>query len=120
MTDTLCDLNMTDPRWMGLLEVRSPALCAPGGAAPQQSSRPAVLFAAATALTRRLQSIFVPYFRYLLDPVVQALEGAASCAPPPKKKRRKSAAADDAAAAGTAALPDPTIDAASWQLRMQV
>ena len=98
--------------------MRSPA----GAPGPPQSSRPVVLFAAAAALTRRLQSIFVPYFRYLLDALMAALEGAAPGAPPPKKKRRKSSAADDASAAEVAAAvaADPAAKAASWQLRMQV
>lgn len=41
---------------------------------PPSSGRPAVLFAAAAALTDRLGSIFVPYFRYLLDVAVGALQ----------------------------------------------
>lgn len=93
-----------------------------GSSAPQQSSRPAVLFAAAAALAHRLQSIFVPYFRYLLEPLVAALEGAPPGAPPPKKKRRKSAAADGVAATDSApaATTDSATEAALWQLRMQV
>jgi BP28CT (NUC211) domain len=40
---------------------------------PPAGGRPLVLFTAAAALTDRLGSVFVPYFRYLLDAALAAL-----------------------------------------------
>lgn len=79
-----------------------------------------MLFAAAAALTARLRSIFVPYFRYLLDPALAALEagGEPDAKKPAKKKRRKSAEAE--ASAAPAAPEDAAAQEASWRLRTQV
>lgn len=67
------------------------------------STRPAVLFAISAALTRRMQSIFVPYFRYLLDPLVAALEAgthlSTSHRPSKRRKSASTAAPPDTAAA---------------------
>ena len=78
-----------------------------------------MLFAAAATLADRLRSIFVPYFRYLLDPAVAALEagGVEQPSKPAKKKRRKSA---DAEAEPALAPADAAAEENSWRLRTQV
>ena len=57
--------------------------------------RQAALFAAVVALEDQLRSVFVPYMRYLLDPAIGHLSGAAPAATvPPKKKRKKASLAE--------------------------
>ena len=55
------------------------AAAGPGGVRPPAGGRPLVLFAAAAALTNRLGSVFVPYFRYLLDAALAALQHGGEC-----------------------------------------
>lgn len=98
--------------------VATPPLAATGAAVPRRSTRPAVLFAASAVLTRRMQSVFVPYFRYLIDPLVAALESSAHPGAPSRPtKRRKSA---PVAADVTAQSSDPADEAAAWYTRLQV
>lgn len=93
-------------------------LAATGAAAARRSTRPAVLFAASAALTRRMQSVFVPYFRYLIDPLVAALESSAHPGAPsrPSKRRKSAPVASDA----TAVPADPADEAVAWYTRLQV
>lgn len=92
-----------------------------GGAAAGAGGvgRQIALFGVSAALTQRLRSVFVPYFRYLLDKAVRHLGGAAVApggpgAQPAKKKRKASLGGGDGdvAAAGD--------DEASWTLRLRV
>ena len=92
-----------------------------GGAAAGAGAvgRQIALFGVSAALTQRLRSVFVPYFRYLLDKAVRHLGGAAVAASgpgaqPAKKKRKASLSGGDGdvAAAGD--------DEASWTLRLRV
>lgn len=92
-----------------------------GGAAAGAGGvgRQIALFGVSAALTQRLRSVFVPYFRYLLDKAVRHLGGAAVAAggpgaQPAKKKRKASLGGGDGdvAAAGD--------DEACWTLRLRV
>lgn len=59
------------------------------------------------------RSVFVPYFRYLLAPALEALEAAGAATEPRKKRKKKDAAAADA----DALAPDAQDQ---WRLRLQV
>lgn len=67
--------------------------------------RQAAFFGAVHALALRLRSVFVPYYRYVIEGALAHLAGgpAALTEAQPKKKRRKSSlAATDGAAAESA------------------
>jgi len=77
-----------------------------------RKAREAALFGVASALSARLRSVFVPYFRYLIDRAVGHLAGGAGSAAPKKKKRRGAAVDGGADADGDSEL--------SWLLRVRV
>ena len=62
--------------------------------------RQAAFFGAVHALAQRLRSVFVPYYRYVVDGALAHLGSGAAAEAPPRKKRKKSslAAGDEAAA----------------------
>ena len=62
--------------------------------------RQAAFFGAVHALAQRLRSVFVPYYRYVIDGALAHLGSSAATEVQPKKKRRKSslAAGEEAAA----------------------
>ncbi len=72
------------------------------------TARQTVLFSVAAALTERLRSVFVPYFRYLLDKTVRHLsaDGSGLSSQPhrSKKKQRKNDDPDAASQSSAAAL----------------
>ena len=59
------------------------------------------------------RSVFVPYFRYLLAPALEALESAGAATEPRKKRKKKDAVVTDA----DALAPDAHDQ---WRLRVQV
>ncbi|PNH06163.1 hypothetical protein TSOC_007476 [Tetrabaena socialis] len=94
-----------------------------GGGEPTYLGRMAALFAAVNALSDRLRSVLVPYYRYLLEVIVQhlgeGLAGAAGGRPRGKKKLRKSAAAaaEEDGEGDAAALAQQRL---SWLLRLRM
>ena len=87
------------------------------GADVQPLGRQAVLYGVIYALTERLRSVFVPYFRYVMDGAIALLAGHAGDASQPKKKRKKSkslAPISDVAAADAGAALN------TWLLRFRV
>ena len=87
---------------------------AAAAAAAASVGRQVTLFSVAGALTERLRSVFVPYYRYLLDKAVKHLAapggGAAS---QPKKKQRKQGSEGAAEGGLTSAT-------GAWVLRLRV
>ena len=62
--------------------------------------RQAAFFGAVHALAQRLRSVFVPYYRYVIDGALAHLgSGAAAEAQPRYKRRKSSLTADEEAAA---------------------
>ena len=69
-------------------------------------------------LSERLRSVFVPYFRYLLDPMAAHLGGGSSnAADGPRKKRKKRSSA--VAVMGDSSS-DPAVVEDTWRLRLKV
>lgn len=69
-------------------------------------------------LSDRLRSVFVPYFRYLLDPIAAHLGGSApDAADGPRKKRKKRSIA--VAVMGDTSS-DPAVVEDTWRLRLKV
>lgn len=104
------------PLFLRLLEWAS----APAGDGKALTARHATLFRAAGALAERLRSVFVPYFRYLLDLAMAHLAGdasAADAADKPKKKKQKKQQRDEEAGLEGGSLED-RLD--TWTLRLQV
>ena len=84
-----------------------------GGAEAAALARQATLFGVSGALTERLRSVFVPYYRYLADKAAKhldAVDSAASVGLPKAKKQRKGAALSG----GSSSSPT------SWVLRLRV
>lgn len=82
--------------------------------------RTVALLTTVVALSHRLRSVFVPYFKYILDLLLAQLTGAAAAAAgvkPPKKKRRKSAAAASGGEAGSS--KDAALQLAVWLARVR-
>ena len=52
--------------------------------------RQAAFFGAVHALALRLRSVFVPYYRYIMDSAIAHLSSTAAADAQPKKKRKKS------------------------------
>ena len=88
-----------------------------GGAAAAKAAalaRQATLFGVSGALTERLRSVFVPYFRYLVDKAAKHLDSESSSltvAVPKAKKQRKGPASDP-----EGSMASPT----AWVLRLRV
>lgn len=105
------------PLFLRLLDWAAPASGAAGsGSGP---GRVATLLACADAITARLRSVFVPYFKHLQDICIQQLTGAGSDQQQPKKKRKKGADATAAAAAAGGATEDPEAVLTGWLARMR-
>ena len=83
----------------------------------QPLGRQVVLYGVIHALTERLRSVFVPYFRYVLDGAVTVLTGQAQEASQPKKKRRKSKAIEPV---GDVVSADAGVAQNTWLLRFRV
>ena len=78
--------------------------------------RQAAFFGAVCALAQRLRSVFVPYYRYVIDGALAHLGSGAAAEAQPKKKRKKSglAAGDEAAARS------PQSSGLQWLVRHRV
>jgi U3 small nucleolar RNA-associated protein 10 len=100
------------PLFLRLLDWAAPA----SGSGP---GRVATLLACADAITARLRSVFVPYFKHLQDICIQQLTGSGSDQQQPKKKRKKGADATAAAAAAGGAAEDPEAVLTGWLARMR-
>lgn len=87
------------------------------GADVQPLGRQVVLYGVIHALTERLRSVFVPYFRYVLDGAVAVLTGQPGDAAQPKKKRRKSKTVEPV---GDVVSADAEVAQNTWLLRFRV
>ena len=96
-----------------LVSVDKSPLCADA----EPLGRQAAFFGAVHALALRLRSVFVPYYRGLMDDAIRHLTSAAAAADAqPKKKRRKSSL--PAADAPASSSDDPT--GLRWVVRHRV
>lgn len=82
--------------------------------------RQVALFTAVLGLTERLRSVFVPYFRYLLDSIAAQLGGALGDAGAVPRKKKKKKASSVAVAAGDEASAEPAVIEDTWRLRFTV
>ena len=81
--------------------------------------RQVALFTAVLGLTERLRSVFVPYFRYLLDSIAAQLGGASGDAgAAPKRRKKKSSSV--AVAVGDEGSGEPAVVEDTWRLRFKV
>ena len=81
--------------------------------------RQVALFTAVLGLTERLCSVFVPYFRYLLDSIVAQLGGASGDpGAAPKKKKKKSSSVT--VPVGDEGSREPAVVEDTWRLRFKV
>lgn len=79
--------------------------------------RQVALFTAVLGLTERLRSVFVPYFRYLLDLIAAQLGGPSGDAPRKKKKKKTGSVA---VAVGDESSGEPAVVEETWRLRFKV
>ncbi|KAK9810295.1 hypothetical protein WJX72_008160 [[Myrmecia] bisecta] len=100
------------PLFLRLLDWSSTPPSSDPDAAPL--GRQVAFFGAVAALTERLRSVFVPYFRHLLDPAIKHLGGKPE--EPVKKKKKKKAAAGVAVGAPAG----PVGNEMTWCLRLRV
>ena len=106
------------PLFLRLLDWGSTTPAAQPDAKPL--GRQVTLFTAVLGLTGRLRSVFVPYFRYLLDAIAAQLGGAMGDvgAAPRRKKKKKSSSA--VVAVGDEASGEPVVVEDTWRLRFKV
>jgi len=81
--------------------------------------RQVALFTAVLGLTERLRSVFVPYFRYLLDSIAAHLGGGAAQAEGPRRKKKKKASSGVLSVADEASSEPGTVED-TWRLRFKV
>ena len=81
--------------------------------------RQVALFTAVLGLAERLRSVFVPYFRYLLDPIAAHL-GAHSNASEGHKRKKKKKSSTAVVAVADETSSEPVIVEGTWQLRYKV
>ncbi|KAG2433890.1 hypothetical protein HXX76_008243 [Chlamydomonas incerta] len=111
------------PMFLRLLEWASTVSVPEGGSEPSYLGRMVALYGAVNALTDRLRSVLVPYFRYLLDSAIAHLGGddgaaAGGARRGKKKQKRASAAAALAEAEAAAAAADGADDQAAAQVKL--
>lgn len=82
--------------------------------------RQVALFTAVLGLTERLRSVFVPYFRYLLDLIAAQLGGASADAGAAPRKKKKKKTGSVAVAVGDESSGEPAVVEDTWRLRFQV
>ena len=82
--------------------------------------RQVALFTAVLGLTERLRSVFVPYFRYLLDLIVAQLGGASGDAGTAPRKKKKKKTGSVAVAVGDESSGEPAVVEDTWRLRFKV
>ncbi len=81
--------------------------------------RQVALFTAVLGLTERLRSVFVPYFRYLVDPIAAHLGGSAVEAEGHRRKKKKKSTAGMLAVADESST-EPGVVEDTWRLRFKV
>ena len=81
--------------------------------------RQVALFTAVLGLADRLRSVFVPYFRYLLDPIAAHLGGTGSDGERHKRKKKKKSSTAVVAVADESS-DEPSVVEDTWQLRYKV
>ena len=77
------------------------------------------LFTAVLGLTERLRSVFVPYLRYLVDPIAAHLGGSAVEAEGHRRKKKKKSTAGMLAVADESST-EPGVVEDTWRLRFKV
>ena len=82
--------------------------------------RQVALFAVVLGLTDRLRSVFVPYFRYLLDSIAAQLGGASGDAGVAPKRKKKKKSSSVAVAVGDEGSEEPAVVEDTWRLRFKV
>ena len=82
--------------------------------------RQVALFTAVLGLTERLRSVFVPYFRYLLDSIAAQLGGSLADAGEAPRKKKKKRSTSAALAVGDDASEEPHVVEDTWRLRFKV
>ena len=70
-------------------------------------------------LAERLRSVFVPYFRYLLEPIAAHLGGGTADAEGPRRKKKKKSSSGVVAVADDAST-EPAVVEDTWRLRYKV
>ena len=106
------------PMFLRLLDWASNPPAAQPDAKPL--GRQVALFTAVLGLTERLRSVFVPYFRYLLDSIAAQLgAGLADAGEAPRKKKKKKSVGV-ALAVGDDASAEPGVVEDTWRLRFKV
>lgn len=78
------------------------------------TARPIMLFGVTSALVNRLRSVFVPYFRYLMDSIIRYLSLDAIASQPRKKQRKQQLASDPSPSSSTEDIIQ------GWVLRIHV
>lgn len=82
--------------------------------------RQVALFTAVLGLTERLHSVFVPYFRYLLESIAAQLGGALGGAGAAPRRKKKNKSSRVAVALGDEASGEPAVIEDTWRLRFKV
>ena len=82
--------------------------------------RQVALFTAVLGLTERLRSVFVPYFRYLLDSIAAQLGGVSGDAGAAPKRKKKKKSSSVAVAVGDEGSEEPAVVEDTWRLRFKV
>jgi U3 small nucleolar RNA-associated protein 10 len=86
------------------------------GPPPSALGRKIALFSAANALAEKLRSVFIPYYKALIDPALEVLAPSGTGGPTPKKKAKKGTPASGTSAPGA----ELGTEAERWQLRLKV
>ncbi len=89
------------------------------GADAKPLGRQVALFTAVLGLTERLRTVFLPYFRYLVDPIAAHLGGSAVEAEGHKRKKKKKSTAGVVAVSDESST-DPGVVEDTWRLRFKV
>ncbi len=89
------------------------------GADAKPLGRQVALFTAVLGLTERLRTVFLPYFRYLVDPIAAHLGGSAVETEGHKRKKKKKSTAGVVAVSDESST-DPGVVEDTWRLRFKV
>lgn len=89
------------------------------GADAKPLGRQVALFTAVLGLVERLRSVFVPYFRYLVDSIAAHLGGSAVEAEGHIRKKKKKSTAGVLAVADESST-EPGVVEDTWRLRFKV
>lgn len=89
------------------------------GADAKPLGRQVALFTAVLGLIERLRSVFVPYFRYLVDPIAAHLGGSAVEAEGHRRKKKKKSTAGMLDVADESSTEAGVVED-TWHLRFKV